>query len=361
MKQLGGVMQKIGQAIGVLFGVATLIFILFNVLSGDPARMMMDQREDEEVLAAIRSKYGLDQPIHIQYLYYLNDLSPLSWHSSDVDSYTSFGNHQYDGNELFSLGDGTIALKWPYLRESMQQQGRGVRDIIGETLPNTAVLAITSILIAVILGILIGVISALFKDGWFDRFWTVVGILGMSLPSFFSAILIAWLFGYIWSSWTGLSMTGSLYEVDDYGTGRYLALDNLILPALTLGIRPLGVIIQLTRSSVLETLNQDYIRTARAKGLSTAKVVRRHVLRNSMNPVVTAVSGWFASMLAGAVFVEYIFGWNGLGRQIVDALNQKDLPVVMGAVLTISFLFVLINILVDLIYSWLDPRIRTSK
>lgn len=358
MSILSGLLRKIGQAIGVLFGVATLIFILFNVLSGDPARMMMDQREDEEVLAAIRAKYGLDQSLPTQYFYYLNDLSPLSWHSDEAQSYTHFENHNYSGFEFVGIGEGHLALKWPYLRESMQQQGRGVRDVIGETLPNTAVLAVTSILIAVLFGILIGVISALYKDGWFDRFWTVVGTLGMSLPSFFSAILIAWLFGFIWSSWTGLSMTGSLYEVDDYGTGRYLALDNLILPALTLGIRPLGVIIQLTRSSVLETLNQDYIRTARAKGLNTIQVVRRHVLRNSLNPVVTAVSGWFASMLAGAVFVEYIFGWNGLGKQIVDALNQKDLPVVMGAVLTISALFVIINILVDFVYGWLDPRVR---
>lgn len=360
MRLVGGLLRKIGQALGVLFGVATLIFILFNVLSGDPARMMMDQREDEEVLAAIRAKYGLDQSLPTQYFYYLNDLSPLSWHSQDAENYTHFENHPYTGIELFGVGNGILAFKWPYLRESMQQQGRGVRDVIGETLPNTAVLAITSILLAVLLGVVIGIVSALNKDGWFDRFWTVVGTLGMSLPSFFSAILIAWLFGFIWSSWTGLSMTGSLYEVDDYGTGRYLALDNLILPALTLGIRPLGVIIQLTRSSVLETLGQDYIRTAKAKGLSTYQVVRRHVLRNSLNPVVTAVSGWFASMLAGAVFVEYIFGWNGIGKQIVDALNQKDLPVVMGAVLTISALFVLINILVDFVYGWLDPRVRSN-
>ncbi len=350
--------SRIAQGIGVLIGVASLIFVLFNVLSGDPARMMLDQREDAEVLAAIRAKYGFDQPILTQYFYYLNDLSPFSYHSAEETSYTHFHNHSYSGSELFSIGGGMIALKWPYLRESLQQQGRSVSNIIGETLPNTAVLAIASILLAILLGVFIGVVSALKKDSAFDRFWTVVGTIGMSLPSFFSAILIAWLFGYVWSEFTGLSMTGSLYEVDDYGTGRFIAWDNLILPALTLGIRPLGVIIQLTRSSVLETLNQDYVRTARAKGLSTYEVVRSHVLRNSLNPVVTAVSGWFASMLAGAVFVEYIFGWNGLGKQIVEALNQKDLPVVMGAVLTIAAIFVLINMAVDIIYRWLDPRIR---
>jgi peptide/nickel transport system permease protein len=153
-------------------------------------------------------------------------------------------------------------------------------------------------------------------------------------------------------------MTGSLYEVDDYGRGSFLQLKNLILPALTLGIRPLSVIIQLSRNSLLEVLSMDYIRTATAKGLSKFTVIFKHALRNALNPVVTAVSGWFASLLAGAVFVEYIFAWNGIGKEIVDALNKMDLPVVMGAVLFIASIFVIINILVDLIYGWLDPRIK---
>lgn len=358
MKWVSGLLSRAGQAISVLFGVATLIFILFNVLSGDPARMMMDQREDEAVLESIRQKYGLNYSLGMQYVLYLNDLSPVSWHSDAPTDYSHWENHGYSGVTALSVAGGDLAIKWPYLRESFQQRGRTVGNLIAETLPNTAVLAVASILLAILLGIVIGVISALKRDTWFDRFWTVAGTVGMSLPSFFSAILIAWLFGYVLSEYTGLNMTGSLYEMDDYGEGRYIAWSNLILPALTLGIRPLGVIIQLTRGSVLETLSQDYIRTARAKGLTTGAIVRRHVLRNSLNPVVTAVSGWFASMLAGAVFVEYIFGWNGLGKQIVDALNQKDLPVVMGAVLVIAAIFVVINAAVDVIYRWLDPRIR---
>ena len=135
---------------------------------------------------------------------------------------------------------------------------------------------------------------------------------------------------------------------------------NLILPALVLGIRPLAVVIQLMRNSLLEVLNQDYIRTARAKGLNQFQVVKNHALRNSLNPVITAISGWFASMLAGAVFVEYIFGWNGLGKEIVTALNTLDLPVIMGAVLVIAMVFITVNILVDLIYGWLDPRVKSS-
>jgi peptide/nickel transport system permease protein len=125
-----------------------------------------------------------------------------------------------------------------------------------------------------------------------------------------------------------------------------------------LGIRPLAVVIQLMRNSLLEVYNQEYIRTAKAKGLSTVQIIKKHALKNALNPVVTAVSGWFASMLAGAVFVEYIFGWNGLGKEIVDALNTKDLPVITGAVLIIASLFILINILVDVMYSWLDPKVK---
>ena len=180
----------------------------------------------------------------------------------------------------------------------------------------------------------------------------------MSLPSFFSAILIAWLFGFVLHQYTNLPMTGSLFEIDDYGMGYHLNLKNLILPSITLGIRPLSVIIQLSRNSLLDVLNMDYIRTAKAKGVKYSKVLFRHALRNSLNPLVTAVSGWFASLLAGAVFVEYVFGWNGLGKEIVNALNTMDLPVIMGSVLFSAAVFIIINLFVDLIYTWLDPRIK---
>jgi peptide/nickel transport system permease protein len=155
-------------------------------------------------------------------------------------------------------------------------------------------------------------------------------------------------------------MTGSLYELDDFGESYQIVWKNLLLPSLVLGIRPLAVIIQLTRSNLLEVLSQDYIRTAYAKGLSQYQVIFKHALKNAINPVVTAISGWFASLLAGAIFVEYIFGWKGLGKEIVEALNQLDIPVVMGAVIVIAFLFIIINIVVDLIYIYLDPRIKTT-
>lgn len=341
-----------------MFGVVTAVFFLFTILPGDPARMMLDQREDSEQLEAVKRKYGFDKPVSTQYGYYLNDISPLSFHSANQTDYTYLDRYRGTYVKLFEVNKINVVLKWPYLRESFGSQGRRVSDIIAETLPNTIVLALASIGIAMVLGVFLGVVAALSRNTVLDKLITVVGTIGMSVPSFFSAILFAWIFGYLLAEYTGLNMTGSLYEVDDFGEGVHLQLKNLILPSLVLGIRPLGVIIQLTRSSLLEELGQNYILTARAKGLRMPVIVRKHALRNALNPVITAASGWFASMLAGAVFVEYIFGWNGLGKQIVEALNQLDLPVVMGAVLVIGFTFVLINILVDIIYARLDPRVR---
>ncbi|NAS32497.1 ABC transporter permease subunit [Flavobacteriaceae bacterium R38] len=351
-------LNKIFYAILTLFGVVTVIFVLFTILPGDPARMMLDQNEDSEQLAIIKKKYGFDQPVSKQYLYYLNDLSPISFHAKDKEAYTFFDTKKYSGRSLFSIGNVELVIKFPYLRESFQKNGKKVTEVIAETLPNTFVLAVSAITIAMILGVILGIVTALFKDTWLDKSIQIISTLGMSIPSFFSAILFAWFFGFVLHKYTNLNMTGSLYEVDDFGEFVKIQWKNLILPAIVLGIRPLAVVIQLMRNSLLEVLNQDYIRTARAKGLSTFAVIRKHAVKNALNPVVTAVSGWFASMLAGAVFVEYIFGWNGLGKEIVDALNTLDLPIIMGAVLIIATMFIVINIFVDIIYRWLDPKIR---
>ena len=218
---------------------------------------------------------------------------------------------------LLPIGSYSLVLKYPYLRTSFKKTGKSVSSIIAATLPNTIILAVSSILIALVIGVVVGLLSAVLKDSLFDRFALFFGVLGMSIPSFFSAIIVAWLFGFVLSDFTGLNMTGSLFTVDDYGRGEYLSLSNLILPAITLGVRPLAVIIQLTRSSVLETLSQDYVRTAFAKGLPFKKVMQKHVSRHSLNPVITAVSAWFVSMLAGPVFVEYLFAWNGIRNAIV--------------------------------------------
>lgn len=352
-------LRKLLYSLLVLWGVLTLIFFLFNVLPGDPARMMVGQRADSASIAAIRQDLGLNRPIYLQYVKYLNDLSPLSYHEiKNTKSYFYLSPKIYKPyTTVVRIGSHSLVLKYPYLRRSYQSK-KEVSSIIRETLPNTMILAVSAIVFASLLGVFLGILSALYKDTWYDRGFLVFSTLGMSLPSFFAAILIGWLFAFVLAPVTGLNLTGNLIVMDDFGEGIHYEWKNLILPAFTLGIRPLSVFIQLTRNSMLDVLSQDYIRTARAKGLSEGKVIFKHALRNALNPVITAISGWFASLMAGVVFVEYIFAWKGLGFIVVEALKNQDLPLVLGCVLTISIIFIIINLLVDFIYSLLDPRVR---
>tara|TARA_B100001093_G_scaffold328588_1_gene313605 strand:+ start:58226 stop:59299 length:1074 start_codon:yes stop_codon:yes gene_type:complete len=352
------IIKKLLYGFSILFGVLTIVFFLFKILPADPARMMLDKREDAEQLELINQKYGFDKPVYLQYLSYVNDISLISIYSLNKNSFFSIYNKEINFFKLFSTNFYVFVVKLPDFGKSFLNQEKSVVSIIISTFKNTLVLAVSSITIAIFLGLLMGVFSAINKDNIIDKSILFFSAIGMSLPSFFSAILIAWLFGFVLHQYTNLQMTGSLFEIDDYGMGYHLNLKNLILPSITLGIRPLAVIIQLSRNSLLDVLNMDYIRTAKAKGVKYSKVLFRHALRNSLNPVVTAVSGWFASLLAGAVFVEYVFGWNGLGKEIVNALNTMDLPVIMGSVLFIATVFIIINLLVDLIYTCLDPRIK---
>lgn len=349
------IIRKILYGLAVLWGVVTLVFFLFNIVPGDPVRMMLGQRADEADVQAIREELGLNQSVFKQYTDYLNDLSPLSFYMNEdsQNDYDKFKSHSV----IAKVGDVDVVLKTPYLRYSYQSK-RSVGTILSEAFPNTLILAAVAIAFALIVGVFLGVLAAVVNTDFVNKLTLFITTIGMSLPSFFAAILVAWLFGYVWESFTGLSMTGNLYSVDDYGNGAYLDLKNLILPAFTLGLRPLAVVVELTRTSLLEAMSMDYIRTARAKGLKQWRVVTVHALRNAMTPVVTAISGWFASLLAGAVFVEYVFDWKGIGVIIVDALDTFDFPVIMGAVLLIGFMLIIINIVVDIIYGILDPRVR---
>jgi peptide/nickel transport system permease protein len=343
-----------------LFGVISTVFLLFNVLPGDPARMRMGQHTDEKSLEIIRKDLNLDLPLHKQYFMFLNDLSFVSIHDSKDSSNHFFLDTAKYGHpvKLSSVGNNKgIYMKAPYLRRSYITQ-RPVWDIIKRAFPATVILALTSIIFASIFGILLGIVSALYKNSFWDRFVSVISTLGMAGPSFFFALIISWLFGYVWHDWTGLKNLGSLYTPNIYTGEDELALKNLILPAFTLGIRPLALIIQLTRSSMLEVMLMDYIRTARAKGLSNLKVIVKHALKNALNPVITAISGWFAGLMAGAAFVEAVFDWKGIGNAVVDALLNYDLPVVMGSTLIFSTCFVALNIIVDVVYAILDPRVR---
>lgn len=357
------IIRRLLYGLLVLFGVICLVFFLFHILPGDPARMMLGQRTDVASVEAIREDLGLNRPLGSQFINFFNDLSPVSYHNmNDEDSYWYLDNNKYSSASvlIYLSSDDAVILKKPYLRRSYQTR-RPVSAILGEAIPKTLLLAAVSMGLAISLGVVIGIMAALKKNSWFDRFSSIFSVLGMSLPSFFAAILIAWLFAFVLADYTGLHMFGSLYTVDDFGEGEYLDLKNLILPAITLGIRPLAIVVVLTRSSLLEVLSQDYIRSARAKGLAFQKVITRHALKNALNPVITATTGWFASLMAGAVFVEYVFDWKGVGVVIVEALEKYDLPVIMGAVLFISIILVIINIFVDIIYGMLDPRVRVTE
>jgi len=407
--------RRAGYSLLVLWGVVTVVFFLFNLSPGDPVRNLVGENAPAEVVEQIRRKLNLDIPVHQRYFYYLNDLLPLSLYTRDVEG--SRRNYQPDtqGGCILAGDQQILVLKWPDLKRSFLSD-RPVSGLLAEAMPGTAVLAFVSIALALLAGLLLGMIAALRRDTAADRFILLVSALGMAGPSFFVAILVAWLGAVVWrdaivvhvlpwlvlgASWwllrrrgrapglvlvaifigswticawavpggwwnpvitlpgTGLSMTGSLYSVNAFD-GPYLDLRNLILPALTLAVRPLAVIVQLTRSSILDVLSQDYIRTARAKGLSSSRILVGHALRNALNPVITAVSGWFASLLAGAVFVEFVFGWKGLGQELFMAIEKQDMPVVMGGVILIASLFVGINMLVDVLYGWVDPRVRRA-
>lgn len=330
------ILKKAAYGLLVMLGVVSLIFVLFNILPGDPARMMLGQNADQESIDLLHKELGLDKPLGIRYLRYLNDLSPVG-----VDHEGNFG------------------FKLPELGRSYQSD-RSVSSILAEAFPNTILLALVSITMAFVLGVLFGSVAAIYKDTWIEKAILLITSLGMSLPSFFAAILIAWIFAFLLADYTGLSMFGSLYGVDDFGRGEYVDLKNIILPAVTLGIRPLSVICELTKSTMKEVLQQDYIRTAKAKGLSMFKIIKNHALRNTLNPVVSSISSWFASLLAGAVFVEYIFDWKGVGVVIVDSLEKYDFPVLMGALIVICIMLVIINILTDIVYAFLDPRIKIA-
>jgi peptide/nickel transport system permease protein len=353
------ILKRFWYGILVLFGVIAVVFFLFNVLPGDPARMMLGQRADSASVAAINRDLGRDKPLAVQFLNYLNDLSPVSVHNvADPANFWYLDPAKYGKTvHLLKAGNSSLVLKEPYLRRSYQSK-RNVTEILAEGFVNTIILALVAMAFAILVGIAVGIVCALNKNSVVDRVALVFSVLGMSLPSFFVAILNAWIFAFVLVRFTGLNMSGSLYGVDDFGGGTYLELKNLLLPAITLGIRPLAIIVELTRNSLLEVMTQDYIRTARAKGLGKTRVLLKHALKNAMNPVVTAVSGWLASLLAGAVFVEFVFDWKGIGVVIVNALDKYDFPVVMGAVLFISIILIIINFLVDILYGMLDPRIR---
>ncbi|MEY2719276.1 MAG: hypothetical protein RLZZ273_642 [Bacteroidota bacterium] len=302
------VMRKVLYTLLVLVGVVLVTFFIRP--PGDPARVLLGQRADSASVAALREQLGLDKPLY----------------------------HQV-GTYMLNLTKGDLG-------RSIASQ-RPVSETIMERLPATALLAITSITIATVLGIFIGVIAAWRPNTWVDSTMMSVSLLGISLPAFVVGLLMVLLFGVV-LEWFPIS--GYVDKGPEY----------LVLPMITLAIRPLAIIARVTRSSMLEVLGQDYVRTARAKGLSTQAVFLKHALRNALNPVVTTVSAWFAGLLAGTYFIEFIFNWPGIGLAAFNAIEKLDYPMIQGTVLFTAIIFVGVNTIADILYGYIDPKVRVS-
>lgn len=347
------VLHRIFYGFLVILGVVFTVFFIFHALPGDPTTMLQGQRTDISTKEAIIKDLGLDKPLGEQLLYYINDLSPISSHSSSSEN-----QDKYNYIKLLGFGEKALVLKKPYLRLSFTNH-RKVSDIISEHFEGTFWLALASMFFATLIGIPMGVWAALRQNTLIDHLLITTSVLGISAPSFVAAIVMIMVFAIYLGDYTGLNISGNLWVIDSI-YGKHLEIKNLILPAITLGMRPLAIIVQLTRSSLLEVLSQDYMRTAIAKGLPKYVVICKHAMKNALNPVITAVSGWLASLMAGAFFVEYIFGWKGIGMVTINAVENKDFPVVMGSTLCIAMVFIIINLMVDILYAYIDPRVRLS-
>jgi len=343
--------KKLAYGLVIIVTVACTISSIIYLSPVDPARLSFGQLSDAKTVETKRRSMGLDQPLPVQLMYYLRDLSPINVVDKDnvvLESYSFV--------RILSLKNKIVIVKWPYLRESYQS-GRPVIDILSETIPLTLILAFFSILFASILGIILGIMSAVKHGTWIEQIAMIVSTIGYSLPSYATAIFFAVIFAFLLKPITGLNLTGSLLEVNDYGEWEF-QWKNLILPVFALGLRPVSIITQLTRSAMLDNMMMPYVRTARAKGLKENTITYLHVLKNAMNPIITGISGWFASLVTGAFFVENVFNYRGLGVITVKALLDFDIPVVLGAVIFTCIMFVLINIIVDLLYAYTDPRIK---
>jgi len=297
------------MVIPILLGAATIVFILMFIVPGDPARLLMGQHGDEQTLATIRHELGLDRPVYIQYIRFIG-----------------------------RLVHGVLGMSY--------RQKRPVAKIISERFPATVKLAVASMILAVIIGIGAGILAAAFRNTVLDWLVMIFSLSGISMPVFWLGMMLILLF----ASGLGWLPVG--------GYGRSGDLRHITLPALSLAAISVGYIARMMRSSMLEVVGKDYIRTARAKGLSYRVVILRHALRNALIPVITIIGINFASLLGGAVATETVFAWPGLGRATVDAIRVRDLPVVEGCVMFLAFVFVIANLIVDLSYAWLDPRIR---
>ncbi|MBK9221665.1 MAG: ABC transporter permease [Saprospiraceae bacterium] len=342
---------KLGIILISVFSVISLISLIIYLAPIDPARIQFGQRADPKSIEIMRAKLFLDKSYAEQIYRYFEDLSPFQ-----IIHRNNYRLEDYSYLQLGSFSNQMIILKYPYLRRSYIS-GEKVSDLIVGALFSTLALGFCAMLISIVLGLFLGITAAIHFGTWLDQSITAITTVFYAIPSYISAILFAVIFGYYFGSFTGLPVQGSLNALDDYGNEFY-DFRRIILPALALGIRPVAMICQMTRASLLEIYSQDYVRTAVSMGLKEGRVLHKHIFPNALNPIITTISGWFASLLTGAFFVEYVFNYRGLGDLTIQALNQFDLPVVLASCVVTVSLFILVNSLADILYTWIDPRVK---
>lgn len=329
------IVKRLIGLIPVVIGVSICAFLLIHLIPGDPARAILGERATEETMNALREQLGLNDPLYVQYARFM-------------------------GNVLQGDFGRSVITNNPVIEEFAQR------------FPATLELSLAAMTIAVIVGVLAGVISAVKQYSIFDNLSMVGALLGVSLPIFWLGLMMQWLFAFKLglldasarlSVDTHLQTITNLYLLDAILTGNWPAFvdafKHILMPSLALATIPMAIIARMTRSSMLEVLKQDYIRTARAKGLKEKVVIFKHALKNAFLPVLTVMGLQFGSLLGGAVLTETIFSWPGVGRLMYEAIMQRDFPVVQNGILIIALIFVLINLMVDILYSYVDPRIRT--
>lgn len=328
------IIRRVGLAIPTLIGVTLFVFLVSHVIPGDPARLMAGPNASEETVEKIRIALKLKEPIYIQYFEYLKGL--------------------LQGNLGVSI-----------------RTGRAVMDDLLAFFPATFELTMSAMIISIGFGILTGIISAVKRDTTVDHITRLVSLGGVSIPSFYLGILLQLIF-FVYLGWLpssgridpniDLTTITGLYVIDSLITGNWPALvssiKHLILPATTLALGTLAIVARTARSSMLEVLNQDYIKTAKAQGVLTNEINYKYALRNALIPVVSISGLTIGALLAGTVYVETIFSWPGMGRYIVKSIFALDFPAIMGFTILVSLIFVTVNLLVDLLYGVIDPRIR---
>jgi peptide/nickel transport system permease protein len=334
---LGYLLRRVIATIPVVVLISLLVFLLIHAAPGDPADLLLSEEASPQDIADARRRWGLDQPIYVQYLRFLANIL-----SGDLGT-------------SFRYADPVLTL-------------------IGERLPATIELAIASLLIAIILGIPLGVFAGAKPNSWADNLGSMFGFFGISMPNFwFGIMLILVISGYFnWLPSSGRSTYGvaqgsetGFYIIQSLAAGNMKAawdgIKFVIMPAIALGTGMMGLIMRVTRSSVLEIMNEDYVRTARAKGLGERTVLWRHVLRNALVPIITVVGLELGTLLSGSIIVETVFAWPGSGSLLIAAIQSRDYPLITGTVLTYTIAFVVINFTIDILYALIDPRIRFGK